>query len=320
MIFIHGWPAIALCWRPQLLHFGALGYHCVAMDLLGYGKSPAPDDVSAYSCENLVADQLALLSHLKGTSAIWVGHDWGCGPLWTLASHHPEKCRAIISICIPYRVLELGLEELKKWGINREMYPEDQFPHGQWDYQIHYEQNGKAAAEDFQKQTPLAVRLFFGKARPASFKKPSPTASVTKFGSWFATRGSLEVPLSNTVLDEEMYEALVESLERNGWWAPTAYYLNHARNREYNRDDNVHNGGILEMPVLYIDAKYDSVCSVAQTPTLAEPMKRLCKDLEWASVDTAHWANLEQPDECNGFMTGMLRRKGLLPELEKARL
>lgn len=134
IIFIHGWPGLALAWRPQLLHFASLGYHVAAMDTIGYGKSPAPrDDVSLYSCESLAADQLLLLKHLDRTSAIFVGHDWGCGPLWTLAAHHPEVCEAIVSICCPYRTLELGVQHLISL-VNRDIYPESEYPNGQWDY------------------------------------------------------------------------------------------------------------------------------------------------------------------------------------------
>lgn len=314
MIFIHGWPGVALCWRTQLLRFSALGYRCVAMDMLGYGQSPAPRDVSEYSCEKLVKDQLLLLSHLNASSAIWIGHDWGCGPLWTLACHYPEHCQAIISICIPYRVLEMGLPEILKHGINREIYPEDEYPYGQWDYQVFYEQSGDKATKEFNDNSALATKLVFSKANPANFKKPALTAGVTKNGSWFTGRGPPDIPLEYTVLDEEMYGILTEALGRNGWHGATAYYLNHKRNQEYNRDENVKNGGVLEMPVLYIDAKYDNVCSIEQTPSLMGPTRRLCKDLEETVVEAAHWANMEKPDECNAYIEAFLKKRDLVPK------
>ena len=42
MVFVHGWPALALSWRAQLAHFAALGFRCVAPDMRGYGGSSAP--------------------------------------------------------------------------------------------------------------------------------------------------------------------------------------------------------------------------------------------------------------------------------------
>lgn len=35
MVFIHGWPGIALTWRVQMLHFAAKGFRVAAMDTLG---------------------------------------------------------------------------------------------------------------------------------------------------------------------------------------------------------------------------------------------------------------------------------------------
>lgn len=309
IIFIHGWPGLALCWRPQLLHFGSLGYHCVAMDTLGYGQSPAPRDVAKYSCESLVADQLLLLEQLNAKSAIWIGHDWGCGPLWTLAAHYPELCNAVISLCIPYRVLEMGLEEELK-TINRDIYPEAEYPYGQWSYQVFYEENSEKATREFDDNNDRCVKLVFSKGRAETFMKPAATSEVAKNKSWFRNK-PMDIPLEATVLDQGLYEVLKEGLGRNGWWPATAYYLNHARNREYNKTENVKNEGVLEMPVLMIDAKYDGVCSVEQSPAFGAPMRRLCKDLREESVETGHWANLEKPEECNAFIEDFLRSKHL---------
>ena len=59
------------------------------------------------------------------------GHDWGCGAVWLFAAHYPERCVAVAGLTVPYRVLELGLDELVK-HVDRNLYPADQFPYGQW--------------------------------------------------------------------------------------------------------------------------------------------------------------------------------------------
>jgi alpha-beta hydrolase superfamily lysophospholipase len=47
MIFVHGWPEIALVWRSQIAHFAAKGWRCVAPDMRGYGGSAAPASPAA---------------------------------------------------------------------------------------------------------------------------------------------------------------------------------------------------------------------------------------------------------------------------------
>ena len=37
-----------------------------------------------------------------------VGHDWGCGSVWTFAAHYPEQCIAAAGMCVPYGIIELG--------------------------------------------------------------------------------------------------------------------------------------------------------------------------------------------------------------------
>jgi soluble epoxide hydrolase/lipid-phosphate phosphatase len=90
LIFVHGWPAIAETWKPQLSAFAALGFHVIAPDMRGYGRSTVTQKSSDYCLERLVADMLELLSHLEKREAIWIGHDWGAAVVSALAAHHPE--------------------------------------------------------------------------------------------------------------------------------------------------------------------------------------------------------------------------------------
>jgi soluble epoxide hydrolase/lipid-phosphate phosphatase len=92
LIFVHGWPGIAETWKPQLSVFAAFGFHVVAPDMRGYGRSTATREASDYRLELIVSDMLKLLAHLQRKEAIWIGHDWGAAVVWALAAHHPEVC------------------------------------------------------------------------------------------------------------------------------------------------------------------------------------------------------------------------------------
>jgi pimeloyl-ACP methyl ester carboxylesterase len=39
IIFLHGWPELSISWRHQLPVFGGLGFHAIAPDMRGYGRS-----------------------------------------------------------------------------------------------------------------------------------------------------------------------------------------------------------------------------------------------------------------------------------------
>ncbi|OAP63921.1 hypothetical protein AYL99_03148 [Fonsecaea erecta] len=309
VMFLHGWPGIALTWKPQLLSLASLGFYCVAPDMPGYGGTWTSDDPSEFALEKLVPDLLELLKHLDRKDALWVGHDWGCGPLWALASHHPEVCRAVVGISVPYRTLELGLPTLLDL-IDREKYPESEFPYGQWDYQVFYEQEPKAIDRQFESNPSVYLKLVFSRGSPQGGKGLARTAQVIKHKGWFGGPGAPvpDLPLEKTVLDQEIHDALIASVKKNGWKGATAWYLNHAANRKYTLEKSV-DDGVLKMPVLFIHTQYDSVCQTVDNPKLTQPMRDKCRDLSEFVIQAGHWGNLECPEEVNSGIAGWVMDK-----------
>jgi pimeloyl-ACP methyl ester carboxylesterase len=306
LVFVHGWPAIARTWEPQLACFAALGFRVVAPDMRGYGGSTVHESTEAYAQEQLVADMLELLDHLGRETAVWIGHDWGSPTVWGLAAHHPERCVAVASLCIPYRTIELGIEESLKY-VNREIYPEDTYPNAQFDYMAFYEKNPERVTEVFDAEPANSVRVLFRSGNPANHGKPGPTSAVTRAGGWFGGADAApDLPRDPVVLDEKMLEHLTESLTRNGFTGPTSYYLNHEANRRYTETSV--NDGRLDMPVLFVEATYDAVAD-SSVSDLAEPMLEHVTDLTEHSVATGHWAAMERPAEVNAALAAWLVRK-----------
>jgi soluble epoxide hydrolase / lipid-phosphate phosphatase len=225
-------------------------------------------------------------------------------------------CDAIVSLCVPYRTIELGVQQLIALA-NRDVYPESEYPNAQWDYMIAYEQMPDVITNQFAAASDKVTKLMFSKANPANWQKPALTASVMTRGSWFGKEASEvpDIPLEYTVLDQELYDALKESLGREkGWWCATAYYRNHEKNREEHQLEKLKvKEGKLEMPVLHVDARYDIVCSAETHPGMVREMKERCADLRIEVVEAGHWVNLEKADEVNALMEGWLKEKGLLP-------
>jgi soluble epoxide hydrolase/lipid-phosphate phosphatase len=277
--------------------------------MLGYGQSSAPRTIESYSLRSLVADQLALLAHLDRPAAVWIGHDWGSIVVWALAAHHPDRCLAVISLCIPYRTIELGIKHLVSL-IDRNVYPEDKFPLGQWEYMRYYELESEKATKTFDDNAAKLFKLLFNRANPASFGKPTRLATVVQDGGWFGGPGAElpDIPLSTSVLDEELYKELLDSQKRNSFFGATAYYLNSAANTAYTAESE--KGGKLNMPVLFVDAKYDSVCpTTGGGSKLAGPMREYCTDLTEVSIEASHWVALEKPEEVNLVIADFLEAK-----------
>jgi pimeloyl-ACP methyl ester carboxylesterase len=65
--------------------------------------------------------------------AIWIGHDWGAPVVWTTARHHPQRFQAVGSLSTPYDTLERGFERMVSF-VRRDVYPEQTYPAGQFDY------------------------------------------------------------------------------------------------------------------------------------------------------------------------------------------
>jgi soluble epoxide hydrolase/lipid-phosphate phosphatase len=112
---------------------------------------------------------------------IITGHDWGCGSVWTFAAHYPEHCIAAAGLCVPYGALELGLEEALK-TVDRDLYPEDKYPYGQWSYQVFYEQNFEKASAFFDSDIPAFLRASRLKGNPEAASKPAPLSTIVQDG------------------------------------------------------------------------------------------------------------------------------------------
>ncbi len=296
VIFVHGWPALSIMWRHQLAHFAGLGYCCVAPDMRGYGNSSVPARREDYALEEIVQDMIDLLRALGADRAIWVGHDWGSPVVWSLADHHPELCRAVVSLCVPYIAQGFAPANLVPL-VDRNVYPEAKYPAGQWDYQLFYETAFDAATAAFEADVPATFKALYRRGTAAERGKPSPTARISRDGGWFGGAGRApNVPRDEAVFSEDDLRAYAAAFERTGFAGADSWYANHARNVEYAA--RARDGGVLRMPVLFLHAAYDAVCETVDS-RMAEPMRGACANLVERVLETGHWMPLERPAEVN---------------------
>lgn len=308
IIFVHGWPGIAKSWHPQLQAFAGLGFRVVAPDMPGYGRSTARSVQTDYSQEKVVEGVLAVLQDTGREQAVWIGHDWGAATVWTLANTHPEVCRAVTGLAIPYGVLERGLQTLLD-VVDRDVYPVDEYQYGQFSYMAYYEQSfDKAIA--FQNKNPHSIlRYLFRQPERLPDSTPYPRANMIKEGGWFG--GIESPPPPSTVKDEELimqldvFRELVAAMEKTGFGPAGYYYMNSKANIEYNLKHSKHNGK-LHMPVLFAHARWDLVSDSARNPRASVTTRRDCLKLTETVIDAGHHLAAEKPEDTNAAIARWL--------------
>ncbi len=304
LVFCHGWPELSLSWRHQLPAMAALGFRCIAPDMRGYGRSSTYPRHEDFAQEPIVEDMLELLDSIGRDKAVWIGHDWGSSVVWNIASHHPEKTAAVASLCVPYIAQGFTIENRLPL-VDRSIYPADTYPAGQWDYHLFYEEHFDKARADFEANIRNVVKALFRKGDPARVGKPSPTATVRKAGGWFGGGGCPDVPRDADIISEQDLDAYTAALERNGFFGPNSWYMNHKVNGEYAKRSKTSK---LSMPALFLHAAYDTACETVHSK-LAEPMRRDCAQLTEVVVNSGHWMAQEQPAAVNAALTKWLAAK-----------
>ena len=295
IVFVHGWPELSFSWRHQLPFFASLGYRAIAPDMRGYGRSSVYPEIADYRLEESTADMRELLEHLGAEEAIWVGHDWGAPVVWALAQQAPNRCKAVASLCVPYLPEGLELDVLASL-VNREMYPKEAFPYGQWEYVKFYEEAFDAVENAFAADASATVRALFRAGDPKAVGQPAPTAFVRKMGGWFGGAPAPSLPRDERVLSVEAEEIYANALATAGFDGPGKWYLNGAANLAFAK--TVEAQWRLTMPTLFLHAKYDSICDTLNSD-LAEPMRQWCDDLSEGTLETGHWMAQEKPDAVN---------------------
>jgi pimeloyl-ACP methyl ester carboxylesterase len=237
---------------------------------------------------------------------VWVGHDWGSPVVWSLAGHHARHCLGVANLCVPYLPQGFTPDELIKL-VNRDVYPEDQFPAGQWEYMLFYQENFEKASMAFEANVPATVKALFRKGNASAKGQPSRTALVRRDGGWFGGAGvAPDVPADPDVVSEADLSAYIAALRRNGFFGPDSWYVNATWNAAYARQ--VPDGGRLSMPVLFLHGAYDYTCETIDS-ALADPMRAACADLTEVTVPSGHWMAQEKPLAVNAALARWLATK-----------
>ncbi len=108
VLLLHGFPELAYSWRKIMVPLAAAGYHVVAPDQRGYGRTTGWDsdydgDLTQFRMTNIVRDALALVSGL-GYSTVHavVGHDFGSFVAAYCALIRPDVFKSVALMSAPF--------------------------------------------------------------------------------------------------------------------------------------------------------------------------------------------------------------------------
>jgi pimeloyl-ACP methyl ester carboxylesterase len=308
MIFLHGWPEIGLVWRAQMEAFASEGWHCIAPDMRGYGGSSAPTPSDAYALKEIVDDMVELHDHLGGSPAIWIGHDLGSPVVGALSAHHAERSRGVVFISVPYAPEAFALPNLLLL-VDRELYPADTCPDGQWDYYRFYLTHFDQTVTDFDADISASLAAIYRSGNPESVGKVYRSAMITRDGGWFGPAHHAPTMQPDAALwPSADFGSLVEAFRITGFRPGNSWYLNDSANIAYAHE--APENGRLRQPALFINGDFDGLCDITHN-RFGEPMRSACQDLTVTSLPSGHWLPLEHKAEVTEAMRSWLKAKEL---------
>ncbi|MDA1302094.1 MAG: alpha/beta fold hydrolase [Proteobacteria bacterium] len=108
VLLVHGFPELAYSWRKLMMPLAELGFHVVAPDLRGYGRTTGWDDaydtdLRPFRLYNFVQDMLSLV-HALGHSRVAgvIGHDYGSPVAAWCALIRPDVFQSVALMSAPF--------------------------------------------------------------------------------------------------------------------------------------------------------------------------------------------------------------------------
>jgi pimeloyl-ACP methyl ester carboxylesterase len=102
IVLLHGFPETKESWTDVIPALTGGGYRVLAPDQRGYSPGARPRSRRAYRTPHLAADVLALVDAAGVDRFHVVGHDWGGGVAWALASSHADRLKSSTIFSTPH--------------------------------------------------------------------------------------------------------------------------------------------------------------------------------------------------------------------------
>ncbi|GJC89214.1 bifunctional epoxide hydrolase 2 [Colletotrichum liriopes] len=291
IFLIHGWPDLSLGWRNQIPFLLSKGLRVIAPDMMGYGGTDAPEDVSFYTFKRASDDIAALASHLGLSRIILGGHDWGGAVVYRAALWHPELVSAFFVISTPF-------------AAPRVTYVDQAIALPTLHYQLQFRTD---AVQEYiglcDSQNATRVRQILNTIYGVTL--PSGASAFNSSGGGLALELLDGVTEDTPLLSEKELDFYVDNYISD----PFNKTLNWYRTGELNWKDELvlvpgdatYTAKFVQ-PALYIGGSLDQ----ALPPVLSTGMEAYFDSLSRGVVNGTHWVMWEKPEDVNGYVDNWL--------------
>jgi pimeloyl-ACP methyl ester carboxylesterase len=334
VLLLHGFPELAYSWRKIMLPLATAGYHVIAPDRRGFGRTTGWDDaydgeLDAFSSPNMVRDAVALVAALgyRRVSAV-IGHDAGSPVAAWCSLIRPDIFTAVVMMSAPFSgppamvpaeaasggsiddqlaVLSRPRKYYMRYYTTREanhnMKDAPQGLHAFLRAYYHYK------SADWKPNKPYPL-----KARTADELAKMPTYYVMDLDKGMAETVAPQMPSAAEIaackwLTEDELDVYSAEYRRTGFQGGLQAYRC-IFDPKLIAELRLFSGKTIDVPSCFIAGKSD--WGVYQTPGAVETMQNsACTHMVgFHLIDGAgHWVQQEQPEKVSGLLLQFLQER-----------
>jgi pimeloyl-ACP methyl ester carboxylesterase len=339
LLLLHGFPELAFSWRKVMPALADAGYHVIAPDQRGYGRTTGwhaeyDRDLAPFRLTNLVRDALGLVSAFGYASVdAVIGHDFGSPVAAWCALVRPDVFRSVALMsapfapppALPFDTADKPLKLQPEDPVHREL---ERLPRPRQHYQWYY---STREANDHMHRAPQGVHDFlraYYHHKSADWKdnKPYPLKSwsagelaklptyyVMDLGKTMAETVAAEMPnaaaiAANKWLPDNELAFYSAEYARTGFQGGLQWYRC-GTSGAFNAELQTWSGKTIDVPACFISGKQD--WGTYQRPGVFETMQTTactrmigCHLIEGAG----HWVQQEQPDEVSPLLLQFVKQ------------
>jgi pimeloyl-ACP methyl ester carboxylesterase len=332
LLLLHGFPELAYSWRKVMLPLAEAGYHVVAPDQRGYGRTIGWDgdydgDLASFRMLNLARDAFGLVAALGHRSvAAVIGHDFGSPVAAWCALLRPDVFRAAALMSAPFGGPPPLSANAK--GAGPSMHEAlAALPRPRKHYQWYY--SGRAANADM-RDCPQSIHAFLRayyhmKSADWPDNRPFPLAGWTaeelaKLPSYYvmdldkdmAATVAPEMPSAAAIaacrwLPDDELRVYSAEFARTGFQGGLQWYRCMTGER-FVAELQLFAGCSIDVPSLFIAGASD--WGIHQAPGALDRMQKVaCTDMRGCHLldGAGHWVQQEQPEAVSRLLLTFLR-------------
>ncbi|CAF1152434.1 unnamed protein product [Rotaria sordida] len=287
LLFLHGFPSSFHVWRHQIEYFSQRGYGCLAMNMMGYGRTYSPLNATEYKAKSMVIHLITLLDYLQIDKVFVIVHDWGTRPASRFVLYHPERTLGLVLISIPYGPPSVfNFDQVLDYS--KEVCGFEVL--GYWEFF-----NSADAAEIIQNNLDSFIDIIYASNMTLSRTDFFP---LGKLREWVTNR---KRTVRDSYLTENDYEILRQYLAE-GMQPKLNWYKAAIENIDWNDEKNM--DPTIQRPVLFIKEESFDVCPIFSSTEQSE----FIPNYEMIELNAGHWVMEETPDEVNRAIDKWIRK------------